>query len=120
MEPLAYQNLEIIWDYMHLRMELRPADCIVGFGNYNTAIAVRAAELYHQKLAPKILFSGGLGRNTDGRWSGSEAARFAELAVREGVPQEDIILEKGFVEVNAEFFQEVFSVEPVLKQRKIF
>ena len=34
--------------------------------------------------------------------------------------QEDIILEKGFVEVNAEFFQEVFSVEPVLKQRKIF
>ena len=93
MEPLAYQNLEIIWDYMHLHMELRPADCIVGFGNYNTAIAVRAAELYHQKLAPKILFSGGLGRNTDGRWSGSAAARFAELAVREGVPQEDIILE---------------------------
>ena len=45
MEPLVYQNLEIIWDYMHLRMELRPADCIVGFGNYNTAIAVRAAEL---------------------------------------------------------------------------
>lgn len=22
MEPLVYQNLEIIWDYMHLRMEL--------------------------------------------------------------------------------------------------
>lgn len=34
--------------------------------------------------------------------------------------QEDIILEKGFVEVNGEFFKEVFSVEPVLKQRKIF
>ena len=56
MDRLAYENLEIIWDYMHLHMEPRPADCIVGFGNYNTAIALRAAELYHQKLAPKILF----------------------------------------------------------------
>ncbi len=34
--------------------------------------------------------------------------------------QEDIILEKGFVEDNADFFEEVFSVEPVLKQRKLF
>ena len=34
--------------------------------------------------------------------------------------QEDITLEKGFVEANADFFKEVFSVEPVLKQRKIF
>ncbi len=34
--------------------------------------------------------------------------------------QADIVLEKGFVEANAEFFEEVFSVEPVLKQRKIF
>ncbi len=32
--------------------------------------------------------------------------------------QEDITLEKGFFEVREEFFQEVFSVEPVLKQRK--
>lgn len=93
MDRLAYENLEIIWDYMHLHMEPRPADCIVGFGNYNTAIALRAAELYHQKLAPKILFSGGLGRNTDGRWSGSEAARFRDIAVGEGVSREDIILE---------------------------
>lgn len=93
MERLAYESLEVIWAYMHLNMELRPADCIVGFGNYNTAIAVRAAQLYRQGLAPKILFSGGLGRNTDGRWAGSEAARFAEIAVGEGVPREDVILE---------------------------
>ena len=32
--------------------------------------------------------------------------------------QEDITLEKGFFEVREEFFQEVFSVDPVLKQRK--
>lgn len=34
--------------------------------------------------------------------------------------QEDITLERGFFEGNSEFFKEVFSVEPVLKQRKKF
>lgn len=34
--------------------------------------------------------------------------------------QEDITLERGFFEERTEFFQEVFSVRPVLKQRKQF
>lgn len=34
--------------------------------------------------------------------------------------QEDMTLEKGFFEANGDFFKEVFSVEPVLKQKKIF
>lgn len=93
MNDLTARDLKVIWDYMHMDMELRKADCIVGFGNYNTAIAVRAAELYHQGLAPKILFSGGLGRNTDNRWTGTEAERFAAAAMAEGVPAADIILE---------------------------
>lgn len=110
MDQLAYDNLKIIWDYMHLNMKPRKADCIVGFGNYNIAIAVRAAELYHQGWAPKILFSGGLGRNTDQRWSGSEAARFAEIAAEEGVPREDIILED----------QSTNTAENILLTRKKF
>lgn len=105
------QDLQVIWDYMHMDMELRRADCIVGFGNYNTAIAVRAAELYHQGLAPKILFSGGLGRNTDDRWSGSEAERFAAIAMAEGVPAADIILEDRSTNTaeNITFTQQKFQ-----------
>ncbi|MCM1568703.1 MAG: HD domain-containing protein [Roseburia sp.] len=34
--------------------------------------------------------------------------------------QEDVALEKGFFGINADFFQEVFSVEPILKTKKIF
>lgn len=94
MEPSVYDSLTIIWDYMHLNMEPRRADCIVGFGNYNVQIAQRAADLYLQGFAPKILFTGGLGRNTDGRWTGSEAQRFAQIAMGRGVPEEDIILEE--------------------------
>ena len=85
--------LEVIWDYLGMHHEPVKADVIVGFGNFNTDIARRAAELYHQGYAPKILFTGGLGRNTEGMLPEPEAVRFAKVAMECGVPEEDIILE---------------------------
>ena len=86
-------HLQVIWDYLCLHQAPAKADVIVGFGNFNTDIARRAAELYHQGLAPKILFTGGLGRNTEGLLPEPEAVRFAKVAMECGVPEEDIILE---------------------------
>ena len=86
-------DLQIIWDYLCLHQVPQKADCIVGFGNFNTDIARRAAELYHQGLAPRILFTGGLGRNTEGLLPEPEAVRFARVAMEWGVPEQDIILE---------------------------
>ena len=88
MEPL-----QIIWDYLCLHQQPRKADVIVGFGNFNEDIPRRAAELYLQGYAPKILFTGGLGRNTLGLLPESEADRFARIAIGCGVPDEDIIRE---------------------------
>lgn len=85
--------LQVIWDYLRLGEEPQKADCIVGFGNFNVNIARRAAELYHQGYAEKILFTGGLGRNTLGMLPEPEAVRFAKVAVGCGVPESDIILE---------------------------
>ena len=85
--------LRVIWDYLGMHQEPQKAGCIVGFGNFNTDIARRAAELYHQGYAPKILFTGGLGRNTEGLLPEPEAMRFANVAMECGVPAEDIILE---------------------------
>ena len=85
--------LQVIWDFLCLNQAPQKADIIVGFGNFNTDIARRAAELYHQGIAPKILFTGGLGRNTEGLLPEPEAVRFAKAAVACGVPEEDIILE---------------------------
>ena len=85
--------LQVIWDYLCLNEPLEKADCIVGFGNFNTDIARRAAELYHQGYAPKVLFTGGLGRNTEGLLPEPEAVRFARVATDCGVPECDIILE---------------------------
>ena len=86
-------HLQVIWDYLCLHQPPQKADVIVGFGNFNTDIARRAAELYHQGFAPKILFTGGLGRNTEGLLPEPEAVRFAKVAMECGVPAEDIILE---------------------------
>ena len=85
--------LQVIWDYLCLNETLQKADCIVGFGNFNTDIARRAAQLYHEGYAPKVLFTGGLGRNTEGLLPEPEAVRFAKVAVECGVPECDIILE---------------------------
>ena len=87
------QPLQTLWDYLCLGQPLEQADCIVGFGNFNTDIASRAAQLYHQGYAPKILFTGGLGRNTLGLLPEPEALRFARVAMEHGVPEADIILE---------------------------
>ncbi|MBE6980238.1 MAG: YdcF family protein [Ruminococcaceae bacterium] len=87
------EPLQVIWDYLCLHQKPEKADCIVGFGNFNTNIARRAAELYHQGYAPKILFTGGLGRNTEGLLPEPEAVRFAKVAMDCGVPEGDILIE---------------------------
>ena len=91
MEALA--PLQVIWDFLCLNAAPRKADVIVGFGNFNDNIARRAAEQYHQGLAPKVLFTGGLGRNTLGLLPETEAERFARVAMECGVPECDIIKE---------------------------
>lgn len=88
MEPL-----QILWDYLGMHQAPEKADCIVGFGNFNTNIARRAAELYCQGYASKVLFTGGLGRNTAGLLPEPEAVRFARVAMACGVPEADILME---------------------------
>ena len=87
------ENVQILWDFMHMDQPLEKADVIVGFGCYDEDIPKRCAELFHKGFAPFVCFSGGLGRNTDKLWSKSEAERFAAIAIAEGVPEERIILE---------------------------
>lgn len=87
------EPLQVIWDYLCLRQEPEKADCIVGFGNFNDNIARRAAQLYREGYAPKVLFTGGLGRNTEGLLPEPEAVRFAKVAISCGVPEADILME---------------------------
>ena len=89
----ALEPLQVIWDFLCLNQTPQKADVIVGFGNFNEDIPRRAAELYLQGYAPKILFTGGLGRNTVGLLPESEADRFARVAISRGMPDEAILRE---------------------------
>lgn len=86
-------RLQVLWDYMRTEQPLKKSDCIVGLGCYNLDIPRWCAQLYRAGWANKVLFSGGLGRNTRSMWQRSEAELFAEIAMAEGVPAADILLE---------------------------
>ena len=109
------EPLQVLWDYLGMHQTPTKADCIVGFGNFNTDIARRAAELYHQGYGPKILFTGGLGRNTTRLFTEPEAVRFAKVAMECGVPEQDIILEDRSTNTkeNIDFMREIFETRGI-------
>ncbi len=87
-----FQHIETLWDYMQLHQTPKKADCIFVLGSNDSRVAEYAAELYHQKMAPYIVFSGGRGRFTQDLTT-SEAEIFANVAFDMGVPRHAMILE---------------------------
>jgi len=82
-----------LWDYLHMQHSIEKADCILVLGSHDLRVAERGAELYLQGWAPLLIFSGGLGNFTQGMWTEKEADKFATIAIKMGVPREDIIIE---------------------------
>jgi uncharacterized SAM-binding protein YcdF (DUF218 family) len=82
-----------VWDYHHLNHRLEKSDAILAMGSHDLRVAERGAQLYLEHWAPLLIFSGGLGNLTRGIWDQPEAERFAEIAVRMGVPREEILIE---------------------------
>src|SRR4051812_23206894 len=82
-----------LWDYHHVNNKIEKADCILVLGSHDTRVAERAADLYLAGCAPIIIFSGGLGRLTEGLWTETEADLFAKIAMQRGVPKEAILVE---------------------------
>ncbi len=80
----------------------------------------RESYLIVAKLTAILRLASGLDRSHKQKMTGLKAALKDNKLILTIDSQEDITLEKGFFEMRGEFFQEVFSVEPVLKQRKIF
>ncbi len=89
--------LRTAWDFMRLVHTPRPTDVILTLGSFDPNAAVRAAALWHAGLAPTIIMSGGIahrGGLLDTGWDKTEARVFADVALREGVPAEAILLEE--------------------------
>ncbi|EHH2417961.1 YdcF family protein [Vibrio parahaemolyticus] len=106
-----YQHIEMLWDYMQLKQDLKPADCLFVMCSNDVRVAEHAAALYHQKLAPLIVFSGGEGRFTDGLFEKSEAETFADIARLAGVPSDAILVETRSTNSgeNVRFTEQLFK-----------
>lgn len=91
--PTTDELAKIIWNYMLLGDTVRPTDIILCFGSQNLAVANHAINLYQKGMAPKVLFSGGLGRVTKNELDQPEADLMAKCALAAGIPSRDILIE---------------------------
>jgi uncharacterized SAM-binding protein YcdF (DUF218 family) len=91
--PTTMQDVYTLWNYMLMNQKLEKADAILVLGSSDLRKAEYAAQLYKDGWAALLIFSGGVGRNTDGLWGKTEAEMFASIAMEKGVPQEAILIE---------------------------
>ncbi len=83
----------IVWDYHLMKMPLARSEVMLVLGSNDLRVASYSARLYREGWAPLVVFSGGLGNLTRGRWERPEADCFAEAAKQEGIPREVIRVE---------------------------
>jgi uncharacterized SAM-binding protein YcdF (DUF218 family) len=107
--------VEKIWDYHHLHHELSHADAILVLCSHDTVVAERGAQLFLDGWAPLLIFSGGLGMITRHLWNDPEADRFAEIAVRMGVPRDQILIENRSTNTG----ENVLFTRRLLAERKL-
>jgi uncharacterized SAM-binding protein YcdF (DUF218 family) len=93
MNDVILANVEILWNFLLYEDKLEKSDIIIGFGSNDVSVAKRAAELYKDGWSNTILFTGGLGKGTDGIFTKSESEIFKDIAIDNGVSEESILIE---------------------------
>jgi uncharacterized SAM-binding protein YcdF (DUF218 family) len=106
----------VVWNYHHVNHELKRSDCILVLGSHDTRVAERGAELYLQGWAPLLIFSGGLGRLTDGLWQEAEADKFSKIAMQMGVPANAILVENKSTNTG----ENIHFTRQLLEQKNLY
>lgn len=110
---------QIIWDYSAIRQDVEKSDLIFVLCSYDIRVAEYAAELFLSGCAPLILFSGGIAHEDDilkTSWDIPEAEKFAEVAVKKGVPREKILIENRATNTG----ENILYLYKLLKQKNIY
>ncbi|WP_433465520.1 YdcF family protein [Spirillospora sp. CA-128828] len=90
----AYRaDVETLWDYHDMHHTIRPSDVAIGLGSHDLGVATFAAELYHEGMFPRIVFTGANAPTTIERFPRGEAVHYREHAIELGVPDEAILVE---------------------------
>ncbi|MFD4140252.1 YdcF family protein [Streptomyces sp. NPDC058572] len=89
----AWADARLLWDYHRMHHDPRPCSVAVGLGSHDLGVADVAAELYHQDVAPVIVFTGSTSPTTRARMPRGEAVHYRERALQLGVPDSAVLLE---------------------------
>jgi uncharacterized SAM-binding protein YcdF (DUF218 family) len=121
MEPHVRALVETLWNYHRLQHQLARADGILVLCSHDTRVAERGAQLFLDGLAPRLIFSGGLGTITRHLMTEPEADQFARIAASMGVPRERILVENRSTNTgeNVLFTKELLAAAGVTIDRVI-
>ena len=106
---------KMLWNYHQMQQKPGKADCILVLGSHDLRVAERGAELYLEGWAPILVFSGGLGNFTQGMWTEPEADQFAKIALKKGVPREDILIENKSTNTG----ENILFTQKLLKEKNL-
>ncbi|MFF0734106.1 YdcF family protein [Streptomyces chartreusis] len=107
----AWADARLLWDYHFMHHVLRPCSVAVGLGSHDLGVADVTAELYHQGMAPVIVFTGATSPTTKARMPRGEAVHYRERALQLGVPDSAVLVEPRATNTgeNIEFSKAVLA-----------
>jgi len=104
-----------ISEYLKMNHDLEKSDCILVLGSFDDRVAERGADLYLQKFAPLLIFSGGLVKFAKDNWGETEADRFVKIATKMDVPRKDILIENKSTNTG----ENIIFTHNLLKEKNI-
>ncbi|MEU5046174.1 YdcF family protein [Streptomyces griseorubiginosus] len=112
----AWVDARLLWDYHRMHHTPRPCSAAVGLGSHDLGVADVTSELYHQGMAPVIVFTGATSPTTQARMPRGEAVHYRERALRLGVPETAVLLEPRATNTgeNIEFSKAVLAEAGVM------
>ncbi|MFE2888525.1 YdcF family protein [Streptomyces sp. NPDC059272] len=107
----AWADARLLWDYHFMHHDPRPCSVAVGLGSHDLGVADVTADLYHQGMAPVIVFTGATSPTTRARMPRGEAVHYRERALQLGVPDSAVLLEPRATNTgeNIEFTRTVLT-----------
>lgn len=98
-----FELMQILWDYMHVNHILKKMDAIIVLGCSDPSVVDVGVDVYKKGYSDKIIFSGGLGKDTSKIWNEPEANKFAKIAISKGIPKEKIYIENKSTNTGENF-----------------
>ncbi|MGH3622082.1 MAG: YdcF family protein, partial [Sciscionella sp.] len=86
-------DVETLWAYHDMCHEPRGCDVGIGLGSHDLGVASYTAEVYHQGMFPRIVFTGANAPTTIERFPCGEAVHYRDHASTLGVPADVISIE---------------------------